>query len=159
MKLFLFVLFFSLSAPAAESLPNPPPSARVLNYVLFSEGNQSWTARDHALYKRVLFALTKKEKITEFSETSVEDFLASRLLKREAVLFEIVPQPLAPPTLAKSSDSESYSKQDINQETQVIAEAFALIELKKNQLGQKVRFKAWMDVLKRKYAVKIKANE
>ena len=115
--------------------------------------------RDFKIYKQLLVALTKNEKIADFSENALDDFVVSRLLKREALLFEIAPQPLAAPLNLRGTDGEVFSRLEIEQETGMIAEALALLKLKQNQMSQRVRFKAWIDVLKRKYFVKMKFNE
>ena len=136
----------------------PTASGDVFNQVLFTEGNQSWTSRDFKLYKKIVLLVTKSEKMNAFSKNAVEDFLLSRLLKREALLFEIAPQKLVLPALNKSDLSE-FTKSEIEQELVMISEALALLDLKNSQMSQQIRFKAWMDVLKRKYAVKMKSNE
>lgn len=162
-SLFL-VLLFSGSVSAEKNLPNLPnklqpdsASSQVMNQILFSESSQSWTSRDFKLYKRVLSLTTASEKLTKFSDSLVEDFLLSRLIKREALLFEIEPKKL--PTLSVQKDLSEFTKAEIEQEAGVIAHALALLDLKSSQVSQKIRFKAWMDVLKRKYSVRLKASE
>ena len=162
-SLFL-VLLLSVSVFAVNHLSNLPDDlqsdsagSQVMNQILFSESSQSWTSRDFKLYKRVLSLTTASEKLTEFSDSLVEDFLLSRLLKREALLFEIEPKKL--PTLSAQKDLSEFSKAEIEQEIGVIARALALLDLKSSQVSQKIRFKTWMDVLKRKYSVRLKASE
>ncbi len=152
----LFILIFSTHIHAQQNLPSAP---EVVNQILFSEADQSWTLRDFKIYKSVLLAVTKTEKIAEFSENPLDDFVVSRLLKREALLFEIAPQSITVPVNLKEANGEVFTKLEIEQETQMIAEALALLQLKQNQMSQKVRFKAWIDVLKRKYSVKMKISE
>ena len=156
MKQSLFILIFSLNLHAQQNLPTAP---QVVNQILFSEADLSWTLRDFIIYKQLLVTLTKKEKIADFSENALDDFVVSRLLKREALLFEIAPQPLVAPLNLRGTDGEVFSKLEIEQETGMIAEALALLQLKQNQMSQRVRFKAWTDVLKRKYSVKMKISE
>lgn len=154
---YFWIIFFCCRLVLA--LPNlPVASGAVFNQVLFAEGNQSWTTRDFKLYKKIVLLVTKSEKISAFSNTAVDDFLLSRLLKREALLFEIAPQKLVLPALNKSELGE-FTKSEVEQELIMISEALALLELKKSQMSQKIRFQAWIDVLKRKYAVKIKSHE
>ena len=156
MKYFWFILCYSNLILAQPNLP--VASVTVFNQVLFTEGNQSWTSRDFKLYKKIVVLVTKSEKMNAFSKNAVEDFLLSRLLKREALLFEIAPQKLVLPALNKSDLSE-FTKSEIEQELVMISEALALLDLKNSQMSQQIRFQAWMDVLKRKYAVKMKSNE
>ncbi len=155
----LFILIASVTLHAQQNLPNLLAAPQVVNQILFSEADQSWTLRDFKIYKRLLATLTKKEKIADFSENALDDFVVTRLLKREALLFEIAPQSLVAPLNLKGADGEVFSSFEIEQETGMIAEALALLELKQNQMGQRVRFKAWTDVLKRKYSVKMKTSE
>lgn len=146
----------STVVPKVASIPEA--SQAVFNQVLFTEADVSWTSRDLKLYKKLLQLLTKKEKMTPFSKSSTEDFLLSRLLKREALLFEIAPQKLS---MSSSVNSElsGFTKLEIEQEIKMISEALALLDLKSSQVSQKIRFQVWMDVLKRKYSVKIKSTE
>ena len=164
MKYFLIVLFYSgFLAALPNQVSQPSASPVVFNQILFTEGDQSWTSRDFKLYKKIILLVTKNEKLNAFSKDTQEDFLLSRLLKREALLFEIKPQNLALPALSKSEfnklELNEFSKSEIDQELSMISDALALVELKNSQMTQKIRFQAWMDVLKRKYAVKIKSNE
>ncbi|OFZ29826.1 MAG: hypothetical protein A2622_11475 [Bdellovibrionales bacterium RIFCSPHIGHO2_01_FULL_40_29] len=126
-----------------------------INQVLFSEGGQSWTARDMSLYAKLVKVATGSEKLTLFSEGLVDDFLLSRILKREALLFEIKPQKFELSASAKAELNE-FSKREIETEMVMISYALALLEFKQTQVSQKLRFAAWMDVLKRKYSVKMK---
>ena len=100
MKYFLFILCYSNLTLAQPNLP--VASIAVFNQVLFTEGSQSWTSRDFKLCKKIVLLVTKSEKMNTFSKNAVEDFLLSRLLKREALLFEIAPQKLVLPALNKS---------------------------------------------------------
>lgn len=158
MNTFLGLIVFFILSTAWSAAQEKAPSASLLNEVLFSEGGQSWTLRDLHLYQKLIRHLEKKEKLSELSEDTVDDFLMSRLLKREAVLFEIQPEKKELTSGLQGNLSE-FSKTEILQEEKSIAYAQALLNLKEKQLSQKVRFKAWLDVLKRKYAVKIKAHE
>lgn len=167
MKYFWFLLLyscFSLAQPNKANQPSQPNvSPAIFNQILFTEGDQSWTARDFKLYKKIILLVTKNEKMNAFSKNDAEDFLLSRLLKREALLFEITPQKLVLPVLSKSEHNKSelneFSKKEIDQELIIVSESLALLDLKSSQMSQKIRFQAWMEVLKRKYAVKIKSNE
>lgn len=159
---FFLVLLFSFSALAQNQEAATPPTAQpaqkeIFNQVLFTEGNQSWTLRDFNLYKKLVSTYLKHDKISEYSDSIVEDFLISRLLKREALLFEIKPSSIIP-TNAVALSSNEFTKKEIEQESKDLAYAVALLNLKEKQMGQKPRFKAWIDVLKRKYQVKIKSE-
>lgn len=129
-----------------------------LNTILFSEGNQSWTTRDFNLYKKLVRHLTKQEKLSALADSSEYDFMISRLLIREALLFEIKPDKFES-AQSTHGDLNEYSKTEINEELETIELASSLLNLKEKQISQKARFKAWIDVLKRKYAVKMKVNE
>lgn len=129
-----------------------------MNAVLFSEGEQSWTQRDFNLYKKILNHIPKKGESVGASESLPDDFLISRLLSREALLFEIHPEKLELSSGFKT-DAADYSKVEINEELKVIALSRALLDFKEKQMSQKIRYKAWIEVLKRKYAVRIKASE
>jgi len=159
---FLTQMGWSQTAPVAPATSTPSPTSaqpkqEILNQILFSETNQSWTSRDMLLYKKVLNAYLKQEKLTEFSDSFTEDFLISRLLKQEALVFEIKPHELVynPSKLAPGE----YSKKEIETELKALEYAVALLRLKQQQLTQKARFKAWIDVLRRKYQVKMKIDE
>ncbi len=157
----IFVFVTRLSAAENHSAAKPVPAEKpltALNAVLFSEGEQSWTQRDFNLYKKILNHVPKKEESSTLSDSLAENFLISRLLSREAELFEIQPEKLelSPGFKTESAD---YSKTEINEELKVIALSRALMDLKEKQMSQKIRFKAWIEVLKRKYAVKIKVND
>lgn len=165
----LIILFADLSLFAAPSTNRPPTPVKAvvpeaeqkivtINTVLFSEGNQSWTARDFTLYKKLVRQLTRQDKLTLLSDSLEYDFLISRLLKREALLFEIKPKSFEIP-VGPHPELNEFSKAELNEETEIIELSSALLDLKEKQMSQKARFKAWVDVLKRKYNVKIKSNE
>lgn len=136
----------------------PEPKKELLNQVLFSEGSDSWTSRDFALYRKVISTYLKKEKLSDYAESALDDFIISRLLKREALLFEISPTDTFNYNPSKLGPGE-YSKKEIETELKDLAYAEALLNLKEKQMAQKARFKAWIDVLKRKYLVKIKTGD
>lgn len=130
----------------------------IVNQVLFSEGGQSWTSRDLNLYSKTITTYLKQEKLAEYSESATEDFLISRLLKREAVSFDLHPQNMFQYVSVKNGTSE-FSRKETEDELLGLSYAITLYNLKTKQMTQKVRFKAWIDVLKRKYQVKMKTNE
>lgn len=151
----------SKSADATVPEAAAPPKVlnkEVLNQVLFAEGTQSWTTRDLNLYKKVLAAYMKHDRISDFSDSVAEDFLVSRLLKSEALVFDIHPQDQFVFNAIKLSPGE-YSKKEIEAELKGLSYAVALLNLREKQMTQKARFKAWIDVLKRKYQVKIKSDD
>ena len=129
-----------------------------MNAILFSEGEQSWTQRDFNLYKKILNYIPKKENPAGMPDSLADSFLISRMLGQEAEQFEIQPEKLELSSGFKTELVE-YSKAEINEELKIIALSRALLDLKEKQMSQQIRFKAWIEVLKRKYAVKIKSND
>jgi hypothetical protein len=114
--------------------------------------------RDFQLFEKMKPLVLQKPLLSQFVESANEDFLLSRLSAREAQLFEIAITPL------KLSDSQrkslsTFTNSEINQELAQISSATALIDLKEVQLKQKLRFKTWFDLLKRKYQVKVKTAD
>jgi hypothetical protein len=149
LKFFLCLALLSWAAP--ENAP-------VINQVLFYESKQSWTARDLELFEKIKKEVLHKDRIGQFVENNDEDFILSRLSAREALLFEVSPVKL------KMSDSQKsafngFSQKEIENELSEIGLAMSLIDLKESQLKQKLRFKTWLDLLKRKYQVKVKSPE
>lgn len=132
--------------------------APIVNQVLFYESKQSWTSRDFDLFEKVKKEVLHKDRIGQFVETNAEDFVLSRLGAREAELFEMSPIKLK---LSESQRSGfvGYSQKEIDTELSQVGLALSLIELKESQLKQKLRFKTWFDLLKRKYQVKIKSTD
>lgn len=133
-------------------------AALVVNQVLFYESKQSWTARDLDLFEKIKKEVLHKDRIGQFVESKDEDFILSRLGAREAMLFEVSPQKI------KLSDAQraalrGFSQKEIDNELSQIGLAISLIDLKESQLKQKLRFKTWLDLLKRKYQVRIKSAE
>lgn len=131
---------------------------QIVNQILFSEGGTSWTSRDQVLYKKILSAALKQEKLTEYSENEMDDFLISRLVKREGSAFEIKPSSEWLSPNLKNLNLGDYSKKEIEDEVKSVAYAMTFLNLREKQITQKARFKAWIDVLKRKYQVKMKVN-
>ncbi len=158
MKSFFFVIFISSSLGAANTEQVVAPHLTTFNQIVLSEGATSWTSRDLKLYKKLIKSLTKKDRISDLSKDLIEDFMISRLLRREAVLFEIQPNKLEIRNSEKAELAE-FSKSEISAEIAAISYAAALLNLKETQMSQQARFKAWIDVLKRKYAVKIKMSD
>ena len=100
----------------------------------------------------------QKNRISTFTENADEDFLLSRLSAREGVLFEVTPLKLKL-TDAQRSTFANYSAKEIDAELSQMGLATALVELKETQLKQKIRFKTWFDLLKRKYQYKTKSAD
>lgn len=147
----ILLLFFSYAMAA----PNDGP---VVNQVLFYESKQSWTARDLELFGQIKKEVLKKSRLSQFAETDHEDFLLSRLAAREAVLFEVTSVKLRL-TDAQKQVLQNFSNKEIDEELAQVGRALTLIELKESQLNQKMRFKTWLDLLKRKYQVKVKSAD
>lgn len=127
----------------------------VVNQVIFSDTQQSWTSRDRALFNKVMDTLVQR-RLSQYTENLEEDFLLSRLSYYEAILFEITPTKIKISELAKKKFSE-YTHAELQSELEKVESALALIDLKEAQFKQKLRFKTWFDLLKRKYQVKIKS--
>lgn len=147
----IFVVLFCLNVKAAES-------GQILNQVLFYESSQSWTSRDMELFEKLKKDILQKNKLSQFAENANEDFLLSRLSAREALLFEVAPVQYKISEQQKKSLSE-FSSIEVDEEIKKMGLAVTLIDLKEDQLKQKLRFKTWFDLLKRKYQVKIKSND
>jgi hypothetical protein len=160
MNLLIRTLVFQLvfMGLASSSFAATKSGSQVINQVLFYESAQSWTMRDFQLFEKMKPLVLQKPLLSQFVESANEDFLLSRLSAREAQLFEIAITPL------KLSDSQrkslsTFTNSEINQELAQISSATALIDLKEVQLKQKLRFKTWFDLLKRKYQVKVKTAD
>ncbi|MBY0555244.1 hypothetical protein K2P97_11990 [bacterium] len=149
-----FKIFFLISFVGSLS----GAQSTVLNEVLFSVGGVSWTARDRQLYETVIREVYTRDKISKFSLKTKEDFLISRLSAREAEAFDLQPEKNKTADAVKKKFNE-FSAAEIESEVNQISKALTIVELKENQLKQQDRFDAWVELLKRKYQVKIKSNE
>lgn len=145
--------FFIFSVSAA-----PTSTPVVINQVLFYESKQSWTERDHELFEKIKKLALEKSRLSQYTENNDEEFLLSRLATREALVFELTPSKLWLSESQRQSLS-GFSAKEIENELKQMALAVALIDMKESQLKQKLRFKTWFDLLKRKYQVKIKSAE
>ncbi|MBC7741293.1 MAG: hypothetical protein H7061_03790 [Bdellovibrionaceae bacterium] len=152
------LIIFVLNSTLIVSAASAPGGTVILNKILFSESEQSWTLRDLEIYQKTLAVATDKKKISDWSENSSEDFLLSRLCFREAKLFEVTPEKIKISEADRKKMGE-YSPKEFEEELNRVAFALMFIELKSNQIKQKERFKPWVDHLKRKYQVKYKTNE
>lgn len=146
----LFINLVCLQAIAAESAE--------INKVLFSVGNQSWTMRDMEIYRGVLNSVFKKKSLSQYSKDEFNDFLVSRVSLKEADVFQISydKQSLTEQERKKLS---SFTREEIEKEVTAIAKAEALIEIKENQHKDIGRFNTWLELMKRKYVVRIKSGE
>lgn len=163
MNAFLYFAVFCVlgtSALAVEVTEEKagPKSAQVINQVLFFESSQSWTSRDFELFEKVKKEVLQKSRISQFTESENEEFLLSRLSAREALLFEVTPAKFRLSEAQKKSFSD-YSTKEIDDELSQLGLATSLIDLKEDQLKQKIRFKTWLDLLKRKYQVRVKSSD
>ncbi len=163
----LFLLspaLFAASKPAAPKPAAPIPvtaevaPSPIINQVLFYESKQSWTSRDQQLFEKIKKEVLPQNQVSQFTENRDEDFLLSRLSAREGLLFDVTPLKLKF-TEAQRSGLSMYSAKEIDHELAQMGLATALIELKETQLKQKIRFKTWFDLLKRKYQYKSKSAE
>lgn len=128
----------------------------LINEILFTMDGESLTLRDFKLYRTVLREVFKKERLGEFVIKESEDFLLSRICYREAKTFETqgVPYKLTEQNRKKLSD---FTDDEVELESEAIAKAIGLIEIKESQLRQKERFFAWFELVKRKNQVRIKS--
>lgn len=133
-------------------------SSVTLNEVIFSITGESYTSRDQALYRQILSQVFGKTRISEFSETDLQDFVLSRLADKEAQGFNFKAEKNYTLTEAARKKMSAYSEDSINAEVEIVARSLQWIELKKNQLEQRERFNVWLDVLKRKYQLRLKAS-
>lgn len=129
-----------------------------LNEILIAESLESWSKRDFELFKKLKIQVYKKSLLSQFSENEIEDFVLSRLSFHENVLFELSYEPVLLTEVQKKSLSGEYTDEEIQKELNRIGQALVMIELKESQLKQKVRFKTWFDLLKRKYQLKYKVK-
>ncbi len=157
MVLFLAV-FTCVDLAWAETKPVASASPATLNQVLFYESKDSWTARDFELFEKIKKDFFPSGNLSSFSENNDEDFLLSRLSAREALLFELTPLKFKLSETQRLALSD-FSKLEIDEEIKNLGLAAALVELKESQLKQKLRFKTWLDLLKRKYQFKIKSYD
>jgi len=146
----LFFSLFSLQAYAAESAE--------INKVLFSVGNQSWTMRDMEIYHGVLNGVFKKKSLSQFSKDEFSDFLVSRVSLKEADVFQISYDKVAV-TEPERKKLSAFTREEIEKEVTAIAKAEALIEIKENQHKDIGRFNTWLELMKRKYVVRVKSGE
>lgn len=151
----MFLILGAYNTAVAEELVQ----VEVLNEALFSlAGNETSTTRDLALYKSVLTEVFRKKNLSQYSANEVQDFLLSRMAFKESQVFSLNTEPI------KASDSarkklEAYDKAEVDREVSLITQSLAWIELKENQLKDRERFQNWIDVLKRKYQLKIKSSQ
>lgn len=129
-----------------------------LNEILIADSLESWSKRDFELFKKLKIQIYKKSFLSQFSENEIEDFVLSRLSFHENVLFELSYEPILLTEGQKKSLSTEYTDEEIQKELSRIGQALVMIELKESQLKQKVRFKTWFDLLKRKYQLKYKVK-
>lgn len=129
-----------------------------LNEILIADSLESWSKRDFELFKKLKNQIYKKSFLSQFSESEIEDFVLSRLSFHENVLFELSYEPILLTEAQKKSFSGEYTDEEIQKELNRIGQALVMIELKESQLKQKVRFKTWFDLLKRKYQLKYKVK-
>lgn len=135
-----------------------PLKEAVVNEVLFSIGNVSYTARDMLIYKSVLAELYQKTRISQYTKKPFDDFLLSRLSFNEASAFELKSEKSKISDAARKKLSE-FSLDEVVRENENIAVAIALIDIKESQLRSQTRFDTWYELLKRKYQFKLKSPE
>lgn len=110
-----------------------------------------------ALYRQTLNTVFGKTRISEFSETDLQDFILSRLADKEAQGFSFKPEKNYTVSEAARKKMSAYNEDSFNAEVEIVARSLQWIELKKNQLEQRERFNVWLDVLKRKYQLRLKS--
>lgn len=130
----------------------------ILNQVLFSESEQSWTSRDLKLFEEVMTQILQKKYISPWSAGRNEDFLLSRLGRREAAMFDVKPAKIKP-SEADLKKIPNFSASEIEDELDRLSQVLMFVDLKEAQLKQPDRFATWFNHLKRKYQVRIKSAE
>ncbi len=164
---FVITVLIGLNAFSAEATSVPtgaqanvqatvPTSA--LNEVIFSEADQSWTARDLQLYEKLVNQVLRRKTLSPWSENITQDFLLSRLVHREAILFGVSPEKDSLTQLDRKALA-AFSKNEIEVELLRINYINMFINLKENQLKQKERFITWFSHLRRKYQARMKVSE
>ena len=155
LRLSRFILVLSLVSLVAQA--QKLNTNNEFNKILFSVSGQSWTSRDQQAFDIVLNEVFKKKKLTTASETELEDFLLSRLSEKESSLFDL--------SFAAVKLTEQQRKKmnfltsaEVNREVEMISKAIAILDLKETQQKDPVRFKAWFELLKRKYQLKMKSS-
>lgn len=156
-----------LEPPAREPTPAQVPSEEralavpaasgreVVNEVLFSLTGESFTSRDLRIFGAVLKEIFHRDRLGEFSADAFQDFILSRLAYREAQVFELKVDARAI-SEAEHRRLAAFSAAEVAREADIIAKSLNWIELKENQVKQRERFNIWLDVLKRKYQLRIK---
>lgn len=154
-RFFFALVLLILGLAAAQP---PIPKEAVVNEVLFSIGNVSYTTRDSLIYKSVLAELYQKTSISQYTKKPFDDFLLSRLSFSEANAFELKSEKSKVTESARKKLSD-FSLEEITRENENIAVAIALIDIKEGQLRSQTRFDTWFELLKRKYQYKLKSAE
>lgn len=156
----LFVINFSIFLNAQNNSENKAET--IVNEILFSAAGESLTLRDEQIYRGVLAEIFQKNKISQFTKKTSDDFMLSRLSYKEALVFGLQGAEIkgieAKINEAMKKKLIEYSRVKINREVLVIAKALALIEIKEAQLKEKDRFYTWFEIIKRKYQVKLKSR-
>lgn len=151
--LWAVILSTALLAPPAATAQ----TSATVNEVVFSITGESYTSHDMALYRQTLNTVFGKTRISEFSETDLQDFILSRLADKEAQGFSFKPEKNYTVSEAARKKMSAYNEDSFNAEVEIVARSLQWIELKKNQLEQRERFNVWLDVLKRKYQLRLKS--
>lgn len=154
-RFFFALVLLILGLAAAQP---PIPKEAVVNEVLFSIGNVSYTTRDSLIYKSVLAELYQKTSISQYTKKPFDDFLLSRLSFSEANAFELKSEKSKVTESARKKLGD-FSLEEITRENENIAVAIALIDIKEGQLRSQTRFDTWFELLKRKYQYKLKSAE
>lgn len=151
------LLFVGWGLHAGPQSADVTVSTEVINEVLFTVAGEARTQRDLELYRAVLSQVFQKKQIGQYSKNPAEDFLLSQLAVREAEAFDL--QAEVPRLSAQQKKQfSSYSTPDLEREIRQVAESIALVEIKENQLKQQARFASWVELLRRKYQVRIKSS-
>jgi len=142
------------ATPASSDLTSA--SATLVNEVLFTLSGEARTQRDMELYRDVLAEVFDKKRIGPYTKSLPEDFLLSQLASREASAFDLQAEPPSLSTAQKKKLS-AYPPEELERQVRELSRAMALIEIKENQLKQEPRFTSWVDLLKRKYQLRVKS--
>lgn len=156
-SLFIYILLVGSPLLATPQSGDVSAPTEVINEVLFTVSGEVKTQRDLDLYRDLLTQIFQKKLISQYSKNIAEDFLLSQLAVREAAVFELradVPQL----TLQQKKLFADYPPTELERELRQVADSIALVEIKESQLKQRARFITWVELLRRKYQVRLKSS-
>lgn len=161
MKLILSIVFIVIinSQKVLAQETSMDSVVQTVNQVLYSSSKQTWTLRDFKLYKAILKKYFSIERVSDFAESDQEDFLISRLAYVESQTFGIKNDTSLPAfdgTKKLDTELSEFNTKEILAEIRLIHDAYEFLNLKKSQVIEKDRLRAWFEVLKRKNSIRKK---